>query len=242
MDDPLLRLSFGNVAETYHRVRPPYSQTLLDHAQAQLELDSTARVLDLAAGTGRLTHELAQRFDHVIAVEPNDAMRSLITDGDVRAGTAEAIPVEDASVDAVFVGEAFHWFEAAAAIAEIARVLRPRGGLAIVWVHWWETEPPLPDAALELLREPYLRFSAQRGPRWDDAFVDSPFEPLQYRRLADAIEVNPDELLELYSTTSSLAALPHGERNALFTRVRPLLSGRYRLPTKSELTWTRLAR
>ena len=242
MDDPLIRLSFGNVAETYHRVRPPYSQTLLDHAQAQLELDSRARVLDLAAGTGRLTSELAQRFAHVIAVEPNDAMRSLIGDGDVRAGAAEAIPAEDASVDAVFVGEAFHWFDAAAAIAEIARVLRPRGGLAIVWVHWWETEPPLPDAALELLSEPYLRFSAQRGPRWDDAFADSPFEPLQYRRLEDAVDVDPDELLELYSTTSSLAALPHDERNALFARVRPLLSGRYRLPTKSELAWTRLVR
>ena len=240
MDDPLIRLSFGNVAETYHRVRPPYSQTLLDYAQAQLGLDASARVLDLAAGTGRLTSELAQRFEHVIAVEPNDRMRSLIADGDVRAGAAEAIPVEDESVDAVFVGEAFHWFDAAAAIGEIARVLRPRGGLAIVWVHWWETEPPLPAAALEPVSEPYLRFSAQRGPRWDDAFADSPFEPLQYERLEDGIDLDPDELLELYSTTSSLAALPHDERTALFARVRPLLSGRYRLPIKYELTWTRL--
>jgi SAM-dependent methyltransferase len=242
MDEPLIRLSFGNVAETYHRVRPPYPQTLLDHAQAKLELDASARVLDLAAGTGRLTSELARRFEHVIAVEPNEAMRSLISHGDVRAGAAEAIPVDNASVDAVFVGEAFHWFDAAAAIAEIARVLRPRGGLAVIWVHWWETEPPLPEAALELLSEPYLRFSAQRGPRWDDAFVNSPFEPLQYRRLDDAIDVDPDALLELYSTTSSLAALPHDERNALFARVRPLLSRRYRLPIRSELTWTRLAR
>ena len=167
-------------------------------------------------------------------------MRSLIADGDVRAGAAEAIPVEDESVDAVFVGEAFHWFDAAAAIGEIARVLRPRGGLAIVWVHWWETEPPLPAAALEPLSKPYLRFSAQRGPRWDDAFADSPFEPLQYERLEDGIDLDPDELLELYSTTSSLAALPHDERTALFARVRPLLSGRYRLPIKYELTWTRL--
>ena len=70
-----------------------------------------ARVLDLAAGTGRLTHELALRFAHVVAVEPNDAMRALIADGEVLAGTAEAIPLDDASVDAVFVGEAFHWFD-----------------------------------------------------------------------------------------------------------------------------------
>ena len=122
MGDPNLRLSFGNVAETYHRVRPPYSQELLDRAQTELELGADAHVLDLAAGTGRLTRELARRFAHVIAVEPNDEMRALITDADVRAGAAEAIPAEDASVEAVFVGEAFHWFDAAAAIAEIARV------------------------------------------------------------------------------------------------------------------------
>src|SRR5262249_52135426 len=165
--DPQLRLSFGNVAETYHRVRPAYSQEVLDRAQAALELGADARVLDLAAGTGRLTSELAKRFAHVVAVEPSDAMRALIRDGDVRAGSAESIPLENASVDAVFVGEAFHWFDPAAAIPELARVLRPRGGLAIVHVHWWETEPPLPDAALELLSGPWLRLRAQRKPPWD---------------------------------------------------------------------------
>ena len=187
--DPQLRLSFGNVAETYHRVRPPYSQEVLDRAQAALALDADARVLDLAAGTGRLTSELARRFAHVVAVEPSDAMRALIRDGDVRAGSAEAIPLEDASVDAVFVGEAFHWFDARAAIAEIARVLRPRGGLAVFHTHWWETEPPLPDAALELLRGPWERFAAQRNAPWDDAFDESPFEPLRYERFEEAIDV-----------------------------------------------------
>jgi SAM-dependent methyltransferase len=239
--DPQLRLSFGNVAETYHRVRPPYSQEVLDRAQAALELGTDALVLDLAAGTGRLTHELARRFTHVIAVEPNDAMRALIRDGDVRAGAAEAIPLEDASVDAVFVGEAFHWFDPSAAIPEVARVLRRRGGLAIIHVHWWETEPPLPDYALELLSEPWLRFSAQRNPPWDGAFDVTPFEPLRYERFEDAIDVSPDALLELYSTTSSMAALPHDERAELIARVRPLLDRDYRLPIKHELAWTRLA-
>jgi SAM-dependent methyltransferase len=239
--DVILGLSFGRVAETYHRVRPEYSRPLLDRAQELLRLDEDASVLDLAAGTGRLTRDLAQRFGHVVAVEPNDEMRALITDGDVLSGTAEAIPLADTSVDAVFVGEAFHWFEAPEAIAEIARVLRPRGGLAIVWTHWWETEPPLPDAALELLREPWERFAAQRRPRWDDAFANSPFEPLRYERFDDAITVDPDALLELYSTTSSLAAISRVERDALFGEVRRLLAGPYRLPLKHELTWTRLA-
>jgi SAM-dependent methyltransferase len=236
---PELGFSFGNVAETYHRVRPPYSKVLLDRAQDVLELDRSARVLDLAAGTGRLTRELESRFADVVGVEPDERMRAL--HGTALAGSAEAIPLGDESVDAVFVGEAFHWFEPAAAIGELARVLRPRGGLAIFWTHWWETEPPLPERALELLREPYQRFAAQRNPPWDDRFDDSPFEPLQYERLTEAIVVEPDDLLEMYSTTSSLAAIPREEREALFAEVRPLLVGPYRLPLEHELTWTRLA-
>ena len=236
---PELALSFGNVAETYHRVRPPYSRVLLDRAKEALELDGSARVLDLAAGTGRLTRELESRFADVIAIEPDERMRAL--HGTALAGSAEAIPLDDQSVDAVFVGEAFHWFDTAAAIGELARVLRPHGGLAIFWTHWWETDPPLPERALELLGEPYKRFAAQRNPPWDDGFDDSPFELLQYERLTEAIVVEPDELLELYSTTSSLAAISREEREAIFAAVRPLLAGPYRLPLKHELTWTRLA-
>jgi SAM-dependent methyltransferase len=244
MGDPQLRplrLSFGRVADTYQSVRPPYFQPLLDRAQTELELEASARVLDLAAGTGRLTHELAQRFAHVTAVEPDDDMRALIADGDVLAGTAEAIPLDDRSVDAVFVGEAFHWFDARAAIAEIVRVLRRRGGLALVHTHWWETEPPLPEGAIELLREPYERFAEQRNAPWDDAFTGSPFEPLRSERFEEEMTVDVDTLLALYSTTSSLAALPHEERDALFTAVRGHLSGPYRLPIRHELSWTRLA-
>ena len=201
-----LRLSFGNVAETYDRVRPPYSGVLLDRAQEVLGLDGFARVLDLAAGTGRLTRELESRFVDVVAVEPDERMRAL--HGTAVSGSAEAIPLGAESVEAVFVGEAFHWFDTAAAISEIARVLRPRGGLAIVGTHWWETEPPLPERALELLSEPYLRFAAQRSPAWEDQFEDSRFEPLRNERLEEVTLVDPDQLLELYSTTSSLAAIP----------------------------------
>jgi SAM-dependent methyltransferase len=234
-----LRLSFGNVAETYDRVRPPYSRVLLDRAETLLELDARARVLDLGAGTGRVTRELARRFEHVVAVEPDERMRAL--NSEALAGSAEAIPLEAASVDAVFVGEAFHWFDPDAAIPEIARVLRPHGGLAILWTHWWETEPPLPEEALVPLREPWDRSQSQRRPPWRHAFAGSPFEPLQVERDADEITVDPDELLTLYSTTSSLASLPANEREALFDRVRPLLAGPYRLPLKHDLTWTRLA-
>jgi SAM-dependent methyltransferase len=140
------------VAETYNDVRPPYFVPLVDRAYEVLDLDSRSRVLDLGAGTGRLTRELVGLYRSVIAVEPDDEMRALISVGTVLAGAAEAIPLADASVDGVFVGEAFHWFDARLAVAEIARVLRPRGGLAVISTHWWETTPPLPEPALTLLR------------------------------------------------------------------------------------------
>ena len=237
---PELGLSFGNLAETYHRIRPPYSQTLLDRAQEALELEADARVLDLAAGTGRLTEELHRRFADVVAVEPDKRMRALHRGA--LAGSAEEIPLDEASVDAVFVGEAFHWFDPQAAIPELERVLRPRGGLAIVSTHWWETEPPLPDAALQVLSEPWERSQPLRRPPWDDAFDGSAFEQLRYERADDELTVDDETLLTLYSTTSSLAALPPEERASLFERVRPLLAGPYRLPLRHELVWTRLAR
>jgi SAM-dependent methyltransferase len=241
--DLRLALSFGRVADLYDRVRPNYSQASLDRAQEALELGAEACVIDLAAGTGRLTHELAKRFARVIAVEPDEAMRALIAHGEVVAGTAESIPLPDAIADAVFVGEAFHWFDAPAAVTEIARVLRPRGGLVLISNLWWDTQPPLPERALEQLRDPYVRSGrAETVETWPDAFRGSPFEPLREETFGAELVVDGDTLLEMYSTTSSLASLPRAEREALVGEVRPLLAGPYRLPIRVDLTWTRLAR
>jgi hypothetical protein len=118
--------------------------------------------------------------------------------------------------------------------------LTPGGGLAIVSTHWWETEPPLPDGAIDLLREPYERFGGPVHTDWD-AFAASGFEPLREEEFAEELVVDVDRLLAMYSTTSSLASLSGEERAALFGRVRPLLAGPYCLPVKHALRWTRLA-
>jgi ubiquinone/menaquinone biosynthesis C-methylase UbiE len=233
-------LAFGAVADTYDHVRPAYFAPLLDRAQDVLALGPNSCVVDLGAGTGRLTRELAARFESVVAVEPDEAMRALIRAGAALDGTAEEIPLGDRSVDAVFVGEAFHWFDAPLAIAEIARVLRPRGGLAVISTHWWETEPPLPETALALLREPYERTAHQRRPPWSRAFVHAPFEPLRSEQFEEETILDADRLLALYSTTSWFAALEQDERDALIANVRPLLAGPYRLPIKHQLRWTRV--
>jgi SAM-dependent methyltransferase len=237
-----LAQSFGAAASEYERVRPDWPREAVDRAAALLGLGRDAEVVDLAAGTGKLTRLLAERFARVVAVEPDARMRALL-DGAV-AGTAEAIPLPDGSADALFVGDAFHWFDAPVALAEIARVLRPRGGLVLLWNDWWETEPPIPEAAAELLREPFERsgrsFQADVY-KWRGAFDGSAFEPPREERLRGETTRSAEELATLYCSTSSIASLDPAEREELRRRLVELLEGQYRLPVEVELVWTRLA-
>jgi len=140
--------SFDRAAVEYEQARPGYPEGVLD----LLPLEANATVLDLGAGTGKLTRVLTSRYARVIAVEPLDGMRAIlervVPAAESLAGTAEAIPLPDASVDAVFAAQAFHWFANDDAIAEIARVLRPAGVLCVIWN---ESVAPSP------LPEPYGR-------------------------------------------------------------------------------------
>ena len=124
------RLAFGDAAQAYAFGRPTYP---LD--AVRWVVPTSARiVLDLAAGTGKLTERLLDLGVEVVAVEPLDEMRALVpAPAQALPGTAEEIPLPDASVDAVVVGQAFHWFDPPRALAEIARVLRPGGALGLFW-------------------------------------------------------------------------------------------------------------
>ena len=124
------RTSFGTAAEQYQAGRPGYPREAL----LQCLPESANEVLDLAAGTGPLTANLLDIGLSVIAVEPLDEMRALIpAPARAIAGTAEQIPLPDESVDAVFIGQAWHWFDIPRAVAEIHRVLRPGGVIAPMW-------------------------------------------------------------------------------------------------------------
>ena len=119
--------------DDYERGRPGYPSEVV----AIPGVPSASTVLDLGAGTGKLTRLLVTAFRRVVAVEPADAMRRVLErlcpEAQVLAGSAEEIPLADASVDAVFAAEAFHWFDGERALVEIARVLRPRGALVVMW-------------------------------------------------------------------------------------------------------------
>jgi SAM-dependent methyltransferase len=125
--------SFGVQAELYDRVRPGYPPGALDAVLSA----GARRVADIGAGTGKLSQALAARGLSVIAVEPDDAMRSVLATqipvADVRAGAAEALPLTDGEVDAVAFAQSLHWVDAQTAASEAARVLAPGGLLAMLW-------------------------------------------------------------------------------------------------------------
>lgn len=126
------RLSFGRGAQAYHRFRPTYPHEAVRFALGP----DPVRVLDLGAGTGRLTQRLVELGHEVVAVEPDEQMLSVLQASnqvESHLGTAEQIPLPDGTVEAVVVGQAFHWFDQGKALPDIARVLRPNGVLGLLW-------------------------------------------------------------------------------------------------------------
>jgi SAM-dependent methyltransferase len=243
----------GHWHEDYERGRPGWPAEALDVA----ELGPQATVLELGAGTGKLTRLLVARFGRATAVEPDPDMRRVLCAvcpaAEIHAGRAEAIPLAGASVDAVFVAEAFQWFDVERALAEIARVLRPQGALVLMWnVPGGPTQPSI-DAAERLLLEHApprdqlgydpvdlnsARFSSGT---WQTPFPASPFDELREVRLVHVQTLDRGGLLAFYESMSWVGELPEGERQALLDRVGSLLGAdEYRRPWETRLFWTRL--
>ena len=136
LQHPLSR-SFEQVADLYERARPEYPREAVDWLAERLDLRDGRTVLDLGAGTGKLTRALVPTGARVIAVEPGERMlaelRRTLPHVETLIGAAESIPLADASVDAITMGQAFHWFRHDEAIPELRRVLRPYGGVALIW-------------------------------------------------------------------------------------------------------------
>jgi SAM-dependent methyltransferase len=237
--------SFGQVAADYDRVRPETPAEAIDRVIGDLGLDRSARVVDLGAGTGKLTRLLALRFDDVVAIEPDADMRAFVARKlptvTAHGGTGEEIPLPDASVDAVFVADAFHWFDASRALAEIARVLRPGGGLAIVWNDWWNVVPPIPPEAEELLREPFVRTGRvlAKTDAWRESFTGQRFAPLREARFEHELRMAAPELVDLQMTSCAIAALAPEDRVRLRTQLLDLLDETYRVPVETAVYWTR---
>ncbi len=237
--------AWGESAELYDRARPGYPPEAIDFFH-QLGLGPDSDVLDLAAGTGKLTRALIAAGARVTAVEPLFAMRQMLQqrlpEATVMEGTAERIPVQDESVDLVTVGQAFHWFDAAAAAQEIQRVLRPGGGLAAIWnvrdesVEWMAMIG-------ELIEGPRHQTPAHVSEQWRKPFDadGSPFEPLRLEKFKHRQEVSRADAVDVFASRSYVAALPHDERTPLLERVAEQLPKDeiVEIPYVTELYWTR---
>jgi SAM-dependent methyltransferase len=243
--------AFGRAAREYELGRPEWPAELIDQVVAGLELSPDARVLDLGAGTGKLTRALVPRFARVYAVEPDDAMRAVLEEvvpgAEALAGNAAETPLDDASVDAVFSAEAFHWFATRETLEEIARVLRPRGGLAIFWnIPTDEMEPVLSEEAEAVIEAAFGRGGAPGLPRvlsgqWRRPFDGAPFEQLAEAEVERDIVSDREGWIANLLSVSSIARQSEYDRAVFAERLRELCpEGEYRRRNRTVAYWTRL--
>lgn len=209
-------LSFGSAAAAYERGRPTYPPDAIDWL-----LPSGARqVLDLGAGTGKLTTRLVERGLDVVAVDPVPEMLEVLTASlpDTRAllGTAEEIPLPDNSVDAVLVAQAWHWVDPARAIPEVARVLRPGGRLGLVW----NTR----DERLGWVRKLGEIIGRDEDPLRDRATLPEPFTDAQRHQVEWTSYLTPQALIDLVASRTYCINSPAEVRTKTLDKVRELLA------------------
>jgi SAM-dependent methyltransferase len=231
--------SFGAAAAAYAEHRPGYAEAAVRWALEPVRGSEPLRVLDLAAGTGKLTATLVRLAAEVTAVEPDPAMlaelrRELGSVSTVRAlpGTAEDIPLPDASVDAVLVGQAMHWFDLDRAIPEIARVLTPGGVLGALWnvdddrVGWVATLAQISkgqsNVTLLRWRDRVARARQERLA----AAGSGRFEPPDVAEFENGQRRTADSLLATIATHSNLLVMEEAGRARLLAEVRDFLHAR----------------
>ena len=227
---PIVR-GFDRAAETYERGRPDYPATVVRHLGRVLRLHRSTTVVDLGSGTGKFTRALAPRGAARIAIEPTEGMRRVfareLPDVPVLAGTAEAIPLPDGFADAVVVAQAFHWFRPRPALGEIARILRPGGGLGLVW-NLRDESVPWSHRLSELIegyRDP-RGIPRSRERRWRSEFGrrKGPFGPLFEKVFSHVQRASVETFVARVLSVSVIAVLPRAEQRGVAAKVRAVLA------------------
>jgi SAM-dependent methyltransferase len=245
---------FERGAQDYEKGRPSYPAGVMETLRSSCGLGPSCDVVDVGAGTGKFTRLLeAAGAGSIVAVEPVDAMRAELVakSPTVRAvaGTAEATTLDDGCADLVTVAQAFHWFATDAAVAELARVLRPGGFLALVWN---TRDLSLPwqaaiDSIMTRLAGEAPRFRSDDA-SWHEPIDRSPaFGPLESATFVNPVPgVDLDVLRARVASTSYVSALPDDERESVLAEVedlcRPIADaggGRFAEQYRTELFWCR---
>jgi len=244
--------SFEQVAELYERARPGYPDAILAWFAERLGLRGGRTVLDLGAGTGKLTRALVATGAEVIALEPGDEMRAqlqgAVPEAAVLAAGAEAIPLPDDSVDAVTAGQSFHWFRVDEAVPEIRRVLRPGAGLGLVW-NMRDQDDELQREITDLIA-PFVPPGREgEGLGMTEFFRQEAFgegglfNRFEERQAHFAEELDADMLVGRISSISFIAAAAEEDRAGLQETLRELVSARggrvdFRYLTEALVTFT----
>ncbi|MFZ4894070.1 class I SAM-dependent methyltransferase [Plantibacter sp. Mn2098] len=211
--------SFGAAAEAYERGRPEYPADAIDWL---LPEDAEA-VIDLGAGTGKLTRLLKKRAKDLVAIDPSQAMLAVLGDvvGGVETivGTAEEIPIADGEADAVLCAQAWHWVEPERASAEVARVLKPGGTFGLVWNFRDERE----DWVAELGR---ILGDGNRAEDIGTPEIHGPFGPLERFETTWTDELTRDEVVDLVFSRSYIITADDERRAEVSRQLDELLDGR----------------
>ena len=228
-------------AATYVEGRPEYPPEIETWLAHDLGLSSGKTALDLAAGTGKFSPRLLATGVTVIAVEPVRAMLDQLIRQypqiDARSGSAQHIPLEDASVDAVLCAQAFHWFSTTEALHEIHRVLKPGGAFGLVWnvrddsVRW--------VAALSRIMKTFEgeapRYSSQK---WRNVFPAEGFGPLRERRFSNAHTGPPEKvIIDRILSVSFMAALSPDQQEHVISQLKEVIATYPELAGKAQVTF-----
>jgi len=238
---------FATDMAVYERGRPSYPDDVVEWLVDGLGIEAGRRVVDLAAGTGKLTRLLVPTGANLTAVEPSAAMRAELARNvpgvAILDGTAEAMPFADASVDAVTVGQAFHWFDVPRSTAEISRVLVPGGGLGFVWNERDTAAEPWVAELSRLIRwEQRLAVGVPLNVEldWQEIFAEHAvgFGPLERFDTTYRQELDVDTLVQRVLSTSYIASAPADEQRRIEDAVRSIVAG---FPDRFELPYITVA-
>lgn len=245
------REGFGGSIELYDRARSGYSDVSVQRLLKYLNLKPGARVLELGAGTGKFSAKLIAAGLDVTALEPSAAMRAVFTQNfpaiHLVTGTAEQLPFPTQYFDAVFAATAYHWFEPDAAYAEISRVLKPKGGVGLLWTSWSDSTPQWYQDIRRLMTPFEAGTPRYKQMKWRQPFDrELDFKMLQFER-HDTVRSpvwTSLEIVERMMSISYIAALPELMRLALKHEMEKVLQGYilrgqvFKMPEELHMYWT----
>jgi ubiquinone/menaquinone biosynthesis C-methylase UbiE len=241
---------FDAEAASYERARPSYPADCVAWLADHLGIRAGRAVLDLAAGTGKLTRLLEPRGAKLFAAEPVDGMRAILHTTSpsvpVLSATAEQLPFRSRSLDAIVVAQAFHWFDAPVALAEAARVLGPGGRLGLVWNARDRSHPHV-DALWSIMDRVEKKAPWRQHEEWrESAFTETPyFGPLHEATFRHDQMMTIDEVVDRFRSVSHVAVLPETEKARILQEVRACVlthpdaarSGRVAIPYRVDAYW-----